>query len=149
MSLFRIGIPTDIDVRKLRERYPDHTLTPGMEISYAELCNLLGLNSHVAGRFKSVITAWRKALLRESGVILKAQEGTKFIVADNPTKAQLAIDKTKMATRAVRRSIIINKHIDRKALSEDQLKRLDFSQRFNASVLALQSVKAQAELPTI
>lgn len=148
MSLFRIGIPTDIDVRKLRERYPDNTLTAGTAIPYADIYNLLGLSSDKAGRFFSVTSAWRKKLLSESGIILMVRD-KKYIVCDNAEKAQLAVDKTKMAARATRRSTIIGKLVDRKSLSEDQLKRFDFSQRINASVMALQTVKPQAELPMI
>ena len=86
--------------------------------------------------------------MSESGIILKAQE-QKFTVCGESEKAQLSVDKTKMAARAVRRSTIIGKLVDRKALSEDQLKRFDFSQRFNSAVTALQTVKPQAELPTL
>lgn len=148
MALFKIGLPTDLDVKRLRERYPDSKLTPGTSITYAEVCAIIGVNSEKDGRFKSVTNAWRKKLMSESGIILKAQE-QKFTVCGESEKAQLSVDKTKMAARAVRRSTIIGKLVDRKALSEDQLKRFDFSQRFNASVTALQTIKHQAELPTI
>jgi hypothetical protein len=148
MSLFKIGLPTDLDVKRLRERYPDSKLTPGMSITYAEACAIIGVHSEKDGRFKSVTNAWRKKLMSESGIILKAQE-QKFTVCGESEKAQLSVDKTKAAARAVRRSTIIGKLVDRKALSEDQLKRFDFSQRFNASVTALQTIKHQAELPTI
>ena len=147
MALFKIGLPTDLDVKRLRERYPDNQLLPGVTIQYADIYPIIGVKED-NGRFKSVTYAWRKKLLSESGIILKAQD-KKFMVCDNVEKAQLAVDKTKMAARAVRRSSIIGKLVDRKALSEDQLKRLDFSQRFNASVTALQTIKHQAELPTI
>ena len=147
MALFKIGLPTDLDVKRLRERYPDNQLLPGVTIQYADIYPIIGVKED-NGRFKSVTYAWRKKLLSESGIILKAQD-KKFMVCDNVEKAQLAVDKTKMAARAVRRSSIIGKLVDRKALSEDQLKRFDFSQRFNASVTALQTIKHQAELPTI
>ena len=147
MALFKIGLPTGIDVKRLRERYPDNQLLPGVTIQYADIYPIIGVKED-NGRFKSVTYAWRKKLLSESGIILKAQD-KKFMVCDNVEKAQLAVDKTKMAARAVRRSSIIGKLVDRKALSEDQLKRFDFSQRFNASVTALQTIKHQAELPTI
>ena len=147
MSLFKIGLPTDLDVKRLRERYPDNQLLPGVTIQYADIYPIIGVKED-NGRFKSVTYGWRKKLLSESGIILKAQD-KKFMVCDNVEKAQLAVDKTKMAARAVRRSSIIGKLVDRKALSEDQLKRFDFSQRFNASVTALQTIKHQAELPTI
>lgn len=147
MSLFRIGIPTDVDVKRLRERYPDSQLMPGVTIKYADIFPVIGVKED-NGRFKSVTNAWRKAIMAESGIILKAQD-KKFIVCDNVEKAQLSVDKTKAAARAVRRSTIIGKLVDRKALSEDQLKRFDFSQRFNSAVTALQTVKPQAELPTL
>lgn len=147
MALFKIGLPTGIDVKRLRERYPDNQLLPGVAIQYADIYPIIGVKED-NGRFRSVTNAWRKAIMSESGIILRAQD-KKFVVCDNVEKAQLAVDKSKMAARATRRSAIIGKLVDRKALSEDQLKRFDFSQRFNASVMALQSVRSQAELPTL
>lgn len=147
MALFKIGLPTGIDVKRLRERYPDNQLLPGVTIQYSDIYPIIGVKED-NGRFRSVTNAWRKAIMSESGIILRAQD-KKFVVCDNAEKAQLSIDKTKMAARATRRSTIIGKLVDRNALTEDQLKRFDFSQRFNASVMALQSVKRQAELPTI
>ena len=147
MALFKIGLPTGIDVKRLRERYPDNQLLPGVTIQYADIYPIIGVNED-NGRFRSVTNAWRKAIMSESGIILRAQD-KKFVVCDNVEKAQLAVDKSKMAARATRRSAIIGKLVDRKTLTEDQLRRFDFSQRFNASVMALQSVRSQAELPTL
>ena len=147
MSLFKIGLPTGIDVKRLRERYPDNQLLPGVTIQYADIYPIIGVKED-NGRFRSVTNAWRKAIMSESGIILRAQD-KKFVVCDNVEKAQLAVDKSKMAARATRRSAIIGKLVDRKMLTEDQLRRFDFSQRFNASVMALQSVRSQAELPTL
>lgn len=148
MALFRIGLPTDIDVKRLRERYPDNQLTPGKSITYAEVCAIIGVQSEKEGRFKSVTNAWRKKLMSESGIILSAKE-QKFSVCDNSDKAQLSTNKTKSAVRAVRRSTIIGRLVDRKALTEDELRRFDTAQRYNASVIALQTIKYQPELPTL
>ena len=146
MALFKIGLPTGIDVKRLRERYPDNQLLPGVTIQYSDIYPIIGVKED-NGRFRSVTNAWRKAIMSESGIILRAQD-KKFVVCDNVEKAQLAVDKSKMAARATRRSAIIGKLVDRKTLTEDQLRRFDFSQRFNASVMALQTIKHQAELPT-
>lgn len=147
MALFKIGLPTGIDVKRLRERYPDNQLLPGVTIQYSDIYPIIGVKED-NGRFRSVTNAWRKAIMSESGIILRAQD-KKFVVCDNVEKAQLAVDKSKMAARATRRSAIIGKLVDRKTLTEDQLRRFDFSQRFNASVMALQSVRSQVELPTL
>lgn len=147
MALFRIGIPTDVDVRKIREAFPDTALTPGTTIPYATICKLIHVADHKQGRYASVTQAWRKAIFRESGILLKAQNGM-YTVCDNADKAQLSIDKTKSAARFTRKSIVIGKLVDRNALSEDQLKRFDCAQRYNNSVLALQAVKPK-ELPPI
>lgn len=147
MALFKIGLPTGIDVKRLRERYPDNQLLPGVAIQYSDIYPIIGVKED-NGRFRSVTNAWRKAIMSESGIILKAQD-KRFVVCDNADVAQLAVDKSKMAARATRRSAIIGKLVDRKTLTEDQLRRFDFSQRFNASVMALQSVRSQAELPTL
>lgn len=148
MGFFRIGIPTDIDVKRLREMYPDNTLTPGKAISYESVCKVIGTESSKSNRFHSVTSAWRKNIEKESGIILKAHNG-QFLVCDEADKAQLSVDKGKTAIRATRRSIVLGKLVDRNALTEDQRKRFDCTQRYNSSVLALQSVKPKAELPEI
>lgn len=148
MALFRVCIPTDIDVRKLRDAFPDTTLTAGFVVTYDAICKLLDIPSSEASRFISVTKAWRKRLARESGIYFKAQDG-KFTVLDDAGKADLSIQKTTSAVRRVRDSVIVAKSVNRNMMTEDQLKRFDTAQRYNSSVLAIQTIKQKIELPTL
>jgi len=61
-KLFQGGVPTDIDVQRLSEQYgvPDE----GARIAYADVAKLIG-SPHGSNRYRSVLSAWRRRLLRE------------------------------------------------------------------------------------
>lgn len=149
MGLFKLGIPTAIDVKKIRDAYPDINLKPGDEIPYRKICELIGITSHKESRFKSVTYAWRMHVQKESGLLFKAEGGEKFIVMSNAQKAQHSVNQTRYAGNYIRKSIITGKLVDTKQLSENELRAFEFAQRNNASFIALQSLKQQPALPTI
>lgn len=149
MGIFKNGLPTDIDINKIRAQYPDNNLKQGMKIAYEEISHLLGIDL-ASYRFRTVIARWRKKLENESGIFLKPLHGQKiWQVCDDADTADMSIEKTKSAARAAKRSVQIAAHVDIKHLNEDQRKRFETSQRFSAAVIGMSTVKAQCELPTI
>lgn len=147
-KVFKNGIPTDADVKRLRMAFPDEDMHPGDTIAYDLIENLLGKNRR-SYRFKTVCDRWRKLIEHESGIILVARKGVEFKVCDNSDKLQLSSDKARSSVRMARRSRQIGTRIDRNALSEDERKRFDITIRFSAAVCGLQDVKCTVELPTI
>jgi len=149
MNIFRPGLPTDLDVKKLREHFPDDQLSAGVIVPYAKICALLDI-SEGSNRFQTVCSRWRKLLESESGIILKPVMGQKkYRVCDNADKADLSQQKSKSAARMAERSARIAGKVDRSALSDDQKRRFDASQQFVAAILGLSKVKRQALLPEI
>ena len=63
------GIPTDIDVRRLQEKFG--VPQPGESISYALISEVLG-NSRTESRFWVVTGAWRRQLFRENNLVTEA-----------------------------------------------------------------------------
>ena len=146
--LFKNGIPTDTDVKRLRAAYPDELLSPGTIIGYEDVEKILNKDRR-SYRFKTVTDRWRKLLEEESGIIIIARKGLEFKVCDNSDKLQLSTNKAKSSIRMARRSKQIGSKIDRNALTEDEKKRFDITIRFTAAVTGLQDVRCTVELPTL
>ena len=149
MGIFKKGLPTDLDIKRLREAFPDNNMRPGNEIKYEHIGSLLNININ-SSRFYTVCCQWRKKLEQESNIILIPVNGQqKFRVADDADKADISVSKSKTAGRYATRSIQIGSRVNRKNLTDDQLKRFDSNQKFAAAVIGYQTIKPQAELPTI
>lgn len=69
------GIPTDSDVKKLLEAFPD--IKPGEMITYTQVAEVIRVK-YGTSRFRTVTTAWRKTLLRTNNFILEAVPGQGF-----------------------------------------------------------------------
>jgi hypothetical protein len=74
-KLFLSGVPTDADVKRLLEAFPD--IKPGQMISYTEIA-LVIRTQHGASRFRTVTSAWRRTLTRTLNFVLEAVPGQGF-----------------------------------------------------------------------
>ena len=149
MSVFQRGLPTDLDIKRLREVFPDNELLPGKIIEYSQIAVTIGIQTSTS-RFKTVTKAWRDKMELESGIILVPVNGQKkYRVCDDADKASLSISKSNTAGRYAKRAIQIGNQVNRKNLTEDQLKRFDCNQRFAAAVVGYQTIKPKVELPTL
>ena len=147
-KLYRGAIPTEEDIKKLREAFPDDELTPGAKIAYSEIVKVLGVGSRSC-RFRTCTTRWRKRLEEESGVILVAIKGIGFKITTDTDRLDLSTSKAKMALRAAHRSKEVGKTIDRQKLTEDEQKRLDVTLRFAAAIAGVDELRSKASLPTL
>lgn len=73
--LFLGGVPTDGDVKRLLEAFPD--IQPGALIPYAQVAEVIGV-ARGSNRFISVTNAWRRMLLRTQNFVLEAVHGQGF-----------------------------------------------------------------------
>lgn len=74
-KLFVGGVPTDIDVRALRQKHPE--IQPGETVSYKTIAETIRAEVG-SSRFRSVTGAWRKQLYRTENIVLEAVAGTGF-----------------------------------------------------------------------
>lgn len=147
-ELYFGGLPTEPDIKKIREFYPDQSLKVGDVIAYNDIAEILGV-PYGSSRFKTVTDRWRKVFEKDSGKVLDCEKGVGFRVNHDSQNLDLSGKKLRTATRMARRSYIVAGRIDRKNLSDDERKRLDFQARCSAQVLAASQIKRTAEVPSL
>lgn len=69
------GLPTDIDVKRLLEAFPN--IEPGGEVGYDDVAKVIGVDVGT-NRFRTVTNAWRRRLLRTGNVAIDAVPGRGF-----------------------------------------------------------------------
>lgn len=139
------GIPTSPDVNRIRESFPDSSLSV---VTYEEIEKVLGCDRGT-NRFKAVTNRWRKLVEKESGKVIGVEAGKGFKVLNETEKLDLGCQKFASAVRLGRRSFVVTGLVDRKGLSSEDASRLDHMQKRAASVLAAAQVKPTAVLPTM
>ena len=148
ISVFRAGIPTAPDVRKLRERFPGSSMQGGDCISYADIEQLIGCAAK-SSRFRTVTTAWRRSLLQCEAIILKPLRGQGLTVLKDNEKLELAADTLDKGMRQVQRSMAIAAHINTDNLTEVEKTSLSDLQTKVRDFRALEASKRPQHLPTM
>lgn len=138
-TVFNNGVPTEIDVRKLMEKYG--VPAQGQRISKNEVSGIIGVPVG-SNRYLSIVTAWRKKLDRESNVIFKVVNGS-FVVADPSTRIDMSGAGMKHALRKVRRSGGIAARTDRDGLTAEQMRTQDHIVSVSVSLLQMSAVAAR------
>lgn len=107
--LYLGGLPTDIDVRKLKARFGVPQV--GQELSHSELAECIGVDK-TSTRYGSVMAAWRRALKREHNLVLGAVPGEGFRVLTDAERmsedTRKGVIGARMIARAVKDSLLIN-----------------------------------------
>jgi hypothetical protein len=116
------GIPTDIDVRRLLDRFG--VPKPGTIITYKEIGAVLKL-SHKDSRFWSVTCAWRNQLWRQNNRVSSAIPNEAFEFLDSHQRVAFTEKKAKEGIRKVVKASQIAVATDRSELSSDEIKTLD------------------------
>lgn len=148
MNSYFGGIPTDIDVRAIREHWPDESLKVGEVIKHDDMEAILKCGRKSC-RYKTVTARWRKLVENSTNKIIGAKRGEGFVVLSEREKVGLSGDKLRSAGRLARRSYIVAGRIDVKELSDDQRKELDFVNRKTAAVLTAAKLRPTADLPSL
>lgn len=138
------GIPTEPDVKKIRETYPEEDLEIGEIVKYEEIEKLINVNrkSH---RFKGVTNHWRKAVFDEKNILIAAERGIGFKKLSEGEKVGQTSLHLRKAGRAVNRSYVIIGKIDTRQLSEEQRRQLDHNQTISSKILSIQNIKKIGE----
>ncbi len=147
-AIFSAGIPTGTDVRKIRDIYPDSDLEVGQKIDYQDVADIIGVDVS-SSRFKTVTSAWRRAVERESGLFIGTDPGKAFCVMTESDKLQLAGSKYRQSLRSSRRACVVTSVIDRKQLTDDEARTLTFVSERSAKILNLSRLKREQILPEI
>lgn len=146
MTIFLGGIPTEPQIKLLRDTY--HDLPEGKLIPYAEVEALLEC-SRKASRFAVVTRRWRKLTERLTGVIIGTTPAVGFIVLSDAQKLNLSGDKLSTAVRMTRRSAVVLSRVERSKLTQEELGRANFLQHTTASLLSTAQLRNNTQLPTL
>lgn len=143
------GLPTTMDINKLIDTYTKDMLIPDYEIPYDEVAEIVGVR-YGSLRFKTITERWRKKCMNLYNIIIGCKEGEKsFIVLNEKGKLNLSGRKNQTATKLVKTSALIAMLVDRRKLTEDEAKELDFIKEKNSKMLAIGQIKINVELPKL
>lgn len=148
-SVFFGGMPTEPDIKSIRDSYPDSELKPGMLIPYDAVEGIINAKRR-SSRFQTVTTQWRKKVERETGrVVIGTEPGVGFKVLDNVQKIDLGNSKLATAVRQSRRAYVLTARVEVAGLSEEEKGRLLTLQKRSAALIATAQIKSTADLPTL
>lgn len=144
-KVFFGGLPTDVDVRILREHFG--VPTEGALMPFDDVAALIKTPLGSA-RFRTVTTAWRKALEREHNLIIVVQQG-RFVAAKPGERIDLGSRKLRMGARAFRRAHIVVETTDRARLTEAERKQADHVSMTTATAMQAARVAARKPQPQL
>lgn len=144
-KMYFAGLPTEIDLDKLREAYG--VPKEGDVISYDEISKLIGVGvrSH---RFVTVTTAWRRNLVREHNVYMKAHDG-KFEVMNPSARVNLGSQKLRTGARCFRKANIIVTSTDTGRLTAEQKEQARHIQMITSAAIQSARLKDRSERPEL
>ena len=131
-STLTLGVPTDLDVRRLREAFGVPEI--GTVITYDEVTAVLKI-PRTTCRWRTVTGAWRRGLMAECRIIMGCKQGEGFIALDDPSKVDLGAHKLRSGLRAFRRTSKVIAHTDMNKLTTEERRRADHVQVVATSML--------------
>jgi hypothetical protein len=127
------GLSTELDVRKLLDRYGSPA--EGTVIAYLDIATVIG-HEYGSKRWWTVVSAWRRKLLREHNLCLAPkQAGESFEVKDPEGRLKRSFDGHRYGVRRVKRAGKLLVTTDLSRLPPDRRAVADHLQRRNASVI--------------
>jgi hypothetical protein len=148
MKNFFGGIPTEIEVRRIMERWPMTDMKEGDEIAYADMAAVIN-SEYGSFRFRTVTSRWRKMIENEAGIIIGTKEARCFVVLNNGQKLSLSRAKMRMSGRAALRAYKTAAVIDAKKLTDAEKKEYDHTVSKAAAVMATMRIKSKNILPDV
>ena len=142
------GIPTALEVKKLRETYPENIMSPGDIIEYQAVSEIIGARPKTS-RFKVVTWRWRALVEKDTGIRIGAFDGTYFKVLNESEKLEFIQNKKRSVTRQMRKNLIRTSYVDRSKLTQKEKDALDHEAMNAKNMLASQQLRTYKELPAM
>lgn len=143
------GVPTEPEVRALREAFPESDLEPGRVIPYGEVEAVISARRGES-RFETVTRHWRKIVERETGrIVIDPIPGIAFKVLSEVEKIDKGNGKLASAVRSSRRAYMLTSRVETAKLPEEEKARLLSLQKRSAALISTAQIKSTASLPTI
>lgn len=148
-TVFFGGLPTEPDVKRLRESFPPDAMRPGQIITYEEVSEIIA-SPYPSSRFDCVTGRWKRNLEKETNIILGTKPGEAFVVLSEPEKVELAGRRLREGGRKARRAWVVAQRTDRAALSQEQIKALDHQIGVSSKIIASAQLRnGRKQLPDV
>lgn len=148
-KLYFGGIPTEIELNRLKDKWPTEGLKVGDVFAYSDISALIGA-AHGSHRFQVVTNRWRKHIEKERGLILGPHNAEAFVVLNDSEKLGLSRQKLRTSAKASRRSVVVLALTDRKALSDTEKAAYDHQNKIAVAILtAAQQRTGKSLLPEV
>lgn len=117
------GLPTDPEVRKLREHFGDMQKLRGTTISHEDIEKVIGVKRE-DNRYKTITNAWRKRIRKETGVEIRGDLaeviGIGFRVLTDGEQVTFSTDLRQRGAKRIRHSHIALANTDEEKLTDEQ-----------------------------
>ena len=147
-NLYFKGLPTDIEVNKLREQYPEGKMSVGDFYPYVVVEKLLSIDRGL-NRFKTVTMRWRKIVERETNIVIDTVAGEGFKVLSEVEKIGTASKYNRRAATSAKKGFMRASRVDRKQLGPEELVTLTHQLNVAAKIHASAQLKGPALLPEV
>jgi hypothetical protein len=138
-TLYFGGVPTDPDVKRIRDQWPDANLQSGQQIECGEVARAFG-ESTESTRFRTVTGRWRKLVERSVGLVIR-KRGDYFVVLKDGEVVNSNESDIRSAVKKTRRAGIRSTRVNVKNLSEDEQKRHDLHVKLTGKLLAVANIR--------
>ena len=142
------GIPTALEIKKLRDAYPENMMKHGDIISYDDVSLIIGARPKTS-RFKVITWRWRSLIEKDTGIRIGAFDGTYFKVLNESEKLEFIQNKKRSVTRQMRKNLIRTSYVDRSKLTQKEKEALDHEAMNAKNMLASQQLRTYKELPAM
>lgn len=147
-KLYFGGIPTDLDVKKLQEHWPENEMKPGDTYEYEEISGLLDVPVK-SNRFRTITNRWRRVVEHAVGIIIGPSDGKCLKVLTESEKLGLSRSKLRTSSKLGRRSMTILARTDRKALSDAERAAYDHQKETSAKVISAAQLRKSIDMPAL
>lgn len=131
MGIFRGGIPTEPDVKKLLDAFAD--IAVDAQVTHEEVEAVLGLNRQ-DNRYRSITTAWREHLLEHENKQVGAVAGIGFRVFSSKDRVASSVNSFKAGVRKQVKAVNNAMRIERGDLTQQDQHKVDHLVRVGASI---------------
>ena len=132
-NVFMGGVPTDIDVEKIRKAVIPE---PGVLVPYSVLAAVTELDPKSC-RFTTVVRAWRNELRREKNLLTEGVRNEGIMVLAPNRRVDHVGRGTRKGVRALQRARAVAVRTERDGLAPERIRALDHNTRLLGSMLNL------------
>ena len=147
-NLFFGGIPTEPDVKTLRDAYQDEDLPVGLAIPFVDVAKHIKCSPD-SYRFRTVTSRWRHDVEKDTGKVIGAPGDKTFLVLSASETLGLSKRKLHSSARAITRVLTLGSRITVSQLTEDEKKEHDHTQRIGGAIRSSFQTASRLALPTI